>query len=279
MECGACADTKVGVYVDVANIARNGGYGIQFDILREFACRDYARPIRLNAYVGYDRTRADRDPEFKRSQLGFFSLLKDFGYKVIRKEVKWYEDEQGNRFGKANADLDLAVDVLLQSENLDRILLATGDGDFVRVVKALQNRGCRVEVLAFDNVSSDLRDEADMYISGYLIPNLLPVQGAGYAAKWGEMGSRVRGVCYRIKENYGWFRFLKEIGPKMCEISQDSKKDHYTSVFFHESKLPGGVSINELPSRELIFGFEIDKGSKEGTFQASDIVLVSPKRG
>ena len=36
----------------------------------------------------------------------------------------------------------------------------TGDGDFVQVVRALQNKGCRVEVLAFDNVSEELRREA-----------------------------------------------------------------------------------------------------------------------
>jgi len=61
--------------------------------------------------------------------------LTDFsvGYKVIEKRVKWFVDEAGNRYGKANADLDMAVDVLLQSENLDRVLLITGDGDFVQV--------------------------------------------------------------------------------------------------------------------------------------------------
>ena len=207
-------NSKVGVYVDVANISRNGGYGMQYDVLRDFACRDEASAVRLNAYVGYDATRADRDPEYRKSQEGFFSLLQDFGFKVIRKEVKWYVDDQGNRFGKANADLDLAVDALLQSEKLDRVLLVTGDGDFVQVVKAPQNKGCRVEVLAFDNVSSDLRNEADMYISGYMVPSLLPCRSGVPQAKWGEFGSRVRGVCYRVRENYGFIRLEIEKGNK-----------------------------------------------------------------
>lgn len=30
---------KVGVYVDAANISRNGGQRMQYDVLREFACR------------------------------------------------------------------------------------------------------------------------------------------------------------------------------------------------------------------------------------------------
>ncbi|MBZ0258764.1 NYN domain-containing protein [bacterium] len=262
---------KIGVYVDVANISRNGGYGIQFDVLRNFACRDNSIPVRLNAYVAYDKTRADQDIPYRKSQQNFFSALQDFGYKVIRKEVKWYIDEQGNRYGKANADLDLAVDALLQCESLDRVLLVTGDGDFVRVVKALQNNGCRVEVLAFDNISTELRNEADIYFSGFLIPGLLPCEDSN-GDRWGGLGSRVRGVCYTVKENYGWFRFVKDIRPDM------NQKEGYTTVFFHESKLPYGVSLNELPSRHLIFEFFVEEGNKPGSFQASDIQLVSPSR-
>ena len=88
----------------------------------------------------------------------------------------WYVDETGSRYGKANADLDMAVDALLQSENLDKVLFATGDGDFVQVVKALQNKGCRVEAVAFQNISSNLKREVDLFMSGYLIPNLLPLE-------------------------------------------------------------------------------------------------------
>ena len=57
-----------------------------------------------------------------------------------------------------------------------RVVLITGDGDFVQVVRALQNMGCRVELVAFQNVSYDLRCEADLFIPGFLIPGLLPQQ-------------------------------------------------------------------------------------------------------
>ena len=145
---------KVGLYVDVANIARNGGYGMRFDILRDYACRETGEPIRLNAYVAYDADRAKTDREYKDRTINFYATLRDFGFKVIEKVVSWYTDESGERFGKANADLDMAVDALLQSENLDRVILATGDGDFIEVVRALQNKGCRVEAIAFQNISS-----------------------------------------------------------------------------------------------------------------------------
>ena len=144
----------------------------------------------------------------------FHEALRDFGYKVIVKPVKWYVNEDGKRFGKANSDLDMAVNVLLEARNIDRVLLATGDGDFAKVARALQNMGCRVEVVAFDNVSGDLRREADLFVSGYLIPGLLP--GESRALEWGREGSRVRGLCYWYdqEKNFGFIRYLRSLsGP------------------------------------------------------------------
>jgi uncharacterized LabA/DUF88 family protein len=279
-------NTKVGVYVDVANLTRNGGYGMRYDVLREFACRGGAEPIRLNAYVSYDQQRADEDRAYRDAQYGFYSLLRDFGYKVIQKVVKWYVDDSGNRFGKANADLDMAVDTLLQSENIDRILLVTGDGDFIRVVQALQNRGCRVEVVAFENVSADLRREADIYMSGYLIPNLLPMSGVRSGKAWGEIGSRVRGVCYNHQgKGYGFMRVMRNIAPELWKVDSRQADSPYDSVFFHDSQLPHEVHYTDLPSRNIIFEFELapsERGTKESDNpgdwkQAVNMQVVSPR--
>ncbi len=272
--------THVGVYIDVANLTRNGGYGMRYEVLREFACRGTAEPVRLNAYVTIDADRAEVDLAYREAQQGFYSLLRDFGYKVIQKNVKWYTDENGNRFGKANADLDLAVDALLQSENIDRVLLATGDGDFVQVVRALQNKGCRVEVVAFENVSADLRREADLFMPGYLIPNLLPTATARTGPPWGELGSRVRGVCYNhTGKGYGFLRYMKAISPELWKIDPRQPESPYDSVFFHNSQLPEEVHAGDLPSRTMVFEFELSKaeGRDSGT-QAVAMQLVSPRR-
>ncbi len=274
------SNLSVGVFVDVANIARNGGYGMRYDVLREFACRGSAEPLRLNTYVSYDADRAEFDGPYRDGQARFFALLRDFGYKVIQKNIKWYMDENGNRFGKANADLDLAVDVLLQSENLDRVLMATGDGDFVQVVRALQNKGCRVEVVAFDNVSSDLRREADLFVSGYLIPNLLPVQTARTLPPWGEVGSRVRGVCYAHQgKGYGFMRFMKTLDGEIWKTDSRQADSPYESAFCHDSQLPPEISVNDLPSRNLIFEFDLVKPeSRENGLQAANVQWVNPRR-
>jgi hypothetical protein len=170
------------------------------------------------------------------------------------------------------------VDVLLQSENLDRVLLVTGDGDFVQVVRALQNKGCRVEVLAFDNVSDELRREADMFISGYLVPGLLPTRGDDYFAPlWGELGSRVRGYCYHHDDNkgFGFMRFLVKLSPYLWKTDSRDSDSPYRTAFFHDSSLPEGFNVMKLPSRHHIFEFTLAEPNGKQPV-ATDIVLVHP---
>jgi len=267
---------RVGVYVDTDNITRNGGRGLRYDVLREFACRDGADALRLNSYTSFDRDRAQTDEDYKRNVQSFQAALRDFGYKVIVKHVKWYINEDGKRFGKANSDLDMAVDVLLEARNIDRVLLATGDGDFTKVARALQNMGCRVEVVAFDNVSGDLRREADLYVSGYLIPGLLPGESRG--PDWGEEGSRVRGLChwYDAIKGFGFIRYLKSFSGPLWVTDTTREDSPYASTFVHSSELQrAGINTQELPSRRHILEFTLRPSpTKPGELTAQEIALA-----
>ena len=267
---------KIGLYIDVANINRNGGYGMRYDILRDFSCRDSGEPIRLNAYVVFDEERARSDRDYRERAFNFHSTLRDYGYKVIEKIVMWYTDEEGKRYAKANADLDMAVDALLQSENLEKVIMATGDGDFVQVVRALQNKGCRVEAVAFQNVSSNLKREVDQFMSGYLIPNLLPIEGADVKKPWGEVGSRVRGICYTYNQTkkFGFMRYIASIAPGLWITDTRKPESPYGTAFAHETSFDSSVDLNQLPSRDLIFEFDLVKGEKG--MQASKVAKIYP---
>lgn len=112
---------RTGVYVDAANIAQNGGYKLNYGSLREFACRDRASGIRLNVYLAYDGDRAERDHEYRQKQRDYHEGLREQGFRVASKLVKWFCDEEtGSRVAKANADLDMAVEALLQAQQ-DRL--------------------------------------------------------------------------------------------------------------------------------------------------------------
>ena len=68
---------KVGVYVDAANISRNGGQRMQYDVLREFACRDHAEPLRLNVYLSYDEERAETNTVYRDKARAYQSALRE----------------------------------------------------------------------------------------------------------------------------------------------------------------------------------------------------------
>ncbi len=262
---------KVGVYVDVSNIAQNGGYGMQYDVLREFACRNNGVAIRLNAYVAYDEDMAKKNSDYRNKAQSFHSILRDFGYKVIVKIVRWYEDEHGNRYGKANADLDMAVDTLMQSERLDYVLIVSGDGDFVQVVRALQNKGCRVEVLAFKNVSYILRNEADVFTSGYLVPSLILSEHTEHETQ----NKIARGVCYSFfpEKGYGFLRFMKDLRGRLWITDSRKTESPYGTAFAHSSQFPEDFDVATLPNREQVFEFEL-KEIKDKGWQAENIKLI-----
>lgn len=267
---------KIGVYVDVSNVALNGGYGMHYDVLREFACRSNGIAMRLNAYVPFDEERGRKDHDYYKKSNNFQSLLRDFGYKVIVKQVRWFVDEDGHRYSKSNADLDMAVDALLQSEKLDYVVLVTGDGDFVQVVRALQNKGCRVEVIGFKNVAHILKKEADSYVSGYLIPEFLPIEdnSENDNQKWGESKSRVRGVCYSFNHDkgFGFMRYIRSLGDGLWITDSRKEESPYKTAFFHKSNLTETIDLNQLPNRDVIFEFELTPSDKG--LSATNITLI-----
>jgi len=156
------------------------------------------------------------------------------------------------------------------------VLLATGDGDIAKVARALQNMGCRVEVVAFDNVSGDLRREADLFVSGYLIPRLLPGESKG--PDWGTEGSRVRGLChwYDAVKGFGFIRYLRSFDGPLWVTDTTREDSPYASTFVHSSELQkAGINPAYLPSRRVILEFALRPSpTKPGELTAQEITLV-----
>jgi uncharacterized LabA/DUF88 family protein len=78
----------------------------------------------------------------------FYLKLQTFGYHLILKPVKTFEDEAGNATRKANCDVDMAFRLMLEQAAFDRAIILSGDGDFLPVLKHLRKIGKEVLVLA-----------------------------------------------------------------------------------------------------------------------------------
>ena len=91
------------------------------------------------------------------------------GYTMVTKPTKEFTDSTGRRKIKGNMDIELAIDVMEMAERLDHIVIFSGDGDFRRLVEAVQRKGVRVSVVSTVRsqppmVADELRRQADYFM-------------------------------------------------------------------------------------------------------------------
>lgn len=91
------------------------------------------------------------------------------GFTMVTKPTKEFTDATGRRKIKGNMDIELAIDMMEMADKLDHIVLFSGDGDFRRLVDAVQRKGVRVTVVSTIKsqppmVADELRRQADNYL-------------------------------------------------------------------------------------------------------------------
>jgi uncharacterized LabA/DUF88 family protein len=91
------------------------------------------------------------------------------GYTMVTKPTKEFTDALGRRKIKGNMDIELAIDMMEMAPALDHIVLFSGDGDFRRLVEAVQRKGVRVTVVSTIRsqppmVADELRRQADHFL-------------------------------------------------------------------------------------------------------------------
>jgi uncharacterized LabA/DUF88 family protein len=100
------------------------------------------------------------------------------GYTMVTKPTKEFTDSQGRRKIKGNMDIELAIDMMEMADRLDHVVLFSGDGDFRRLIEAVQGRGVRTTVVSTIRsqppmIADELRRQADQFIElQRLIPDI-----------------------------------------------------------------------------------------------------------
>lgn len=77
----------------------------------------------------------------------FYLRLDEFGYRLFLKPVKLYEQDDGTTKRKANCDVDMAFHLMKEKDNFNRVVVLSGDGDFLPVLKYLKENGRDVIIL------------------------------------------------------------------------------------------------------------------------------------
>ena len=100
------------------------------------------------------------------------------GYQVITKPAKSYTDRDGRSRIKGNMDIEIALDMVELAENVDHILLCSGDGDFRPAIEVCQRKGTRVTVISSMKtkppmLADELRRQANDFIELYDLEKLI----------------------------------------------------------------------------------------------------------
>lgn len=162
---------RTGIYVDFENIASNGLGSINFSALRKHY-EGAGLVGQLHAYLALDEAHEAANSKFAAWRKSCRARLEQAGFMIHYKAAKSYQSPTGEVTTKANVDVDLTVDVLLHSNRLDRVVLMSGDGDFLRLVTALQDKGIWVDVAACQGISGDLLRSCNSHLNPLMIPSV-----------------------------------------------------------------------------------------------------------
>lgn len=148
-------DQRVAVFIDTQNLYHsaksNYRANVNYHQLMEKAING-RKFIRAFAYV----IKSEENTEEK-----FFEAIEEIGIEIRVKDLQIFHT--GAK--KADWDVGIAVDMIRLTEKVDVVVLASGDGDFLEVVRYCQSRGVRVEVMAFEKTTNaKLMAEVDHFV-------------------------------------------------------------------------------------------------------------------
>jgi uncharacterized LabA/DUF88 family protein len=153
------------LFIDGANLhatARTLGFDIDYKrLLREFE----GHGTLLRAFY-YTAVLEDQEYSSLRPLTDWLSYN---GYTVVTKPVKEFIDAGGRRKVKGSMDVELAVHAMELADQIDQMVLFSGDGSFRPLVAAVQRRGVRVTVVSSISsqppmIADELRRQADVFV-------------------------------------------------------------------------------------------------------------------
>jgi len=162
---GIYPQERVALFIDGSNLyaaARALGFDIDYKRLLELF-QENGQLVRAFYY-----TALVEDQEYSPIR-PLVDWLDYNGYTMVTKPTKEFTDSAGRRKIKGNMDIELAIDVMEMAPHLDHIVLFSGDGDFRRLVEAVQRKGVRVTVVSTVRsqppmVADELRRQSDTFL-------------------------------------------------------------------------------------------------------------------
>jgi uncharacterized LabA/DUF88 family protein len=174
---------RLAIFIDGANL-HGASKALAFDIDYKRLLAEFSKRGRLIRAFYYTTLSESEDYSPLRPLIDWLDYN---GYTMVTKPAKEYTDAMGRRRFKGSMDIELTVDAMEMADNVDHIVIFSGDGDFRRLVEALQRRGKRVSVVSTirstpPKIADDLRRQADNFIELQTLQPLIQRDPAQRAA-------------------------------------------------------------------------------------------------
>jgi uncharacterized LabA/DUF88 family protein len=157
---------KIAMFIDGANFY-SAARGLNIDIdYRKLLDEFKKRGVLVRAYY---YTAIAEDEEDYSPIRPLVDWLDYNGFSMVTKAARAYTDAAGRKKWRGDMKVEMAVDVLEMAAHVDHVVLFSGDGDFRRLVEAVQARGVRVTVVSTMKsqpplASDDLRRQCDDFV-------------------------------------------------------------------------------------------------------------------
>lgn len=173
-------EERLALFIDGANLyatARALDMEIDYKNLR----KHFSSQARLTRAFYYTAILEDQEYSPLRPLIDWLDYN---GFTLVTKPVKEFTDEHGRRKIKGNMDIEIAVDMLNISDALDHVVLFSGDGDFRRLLEAVQRRGVRATVVSSNRtqpsmIADELRRQADQFVDLEDLRDIIGRKGGG----------------------------------------------------------------------------------------------------
>ncbi len=158
-------EERIGLFIDGSNLYA-AARALAFDIDYKRLLEHFSAKGRLIRAFYYTALMEEQEYSPIRPLVDWLDYN---GYTMVTKPTKEFTDSSGRRKIKGNMDIELAIDVMEMAERLDHVVIFSGDGDFRRLVDAIQRKGVRVTVVSTVRsqppmVADELRRQADNFI-------------------------------------------------------------------------------------------------------------------
>jgi uncharacterized LabA/DUF88 family protein len=171
-------DDRTALFIDGANLY-SAARGLNFDIDYKKLLTVFHKGTRLIRAFYY--TALLDDAEYSPIK-PLVDWLDYNGYTMVTKPAKTFTDAMGRQRIKGNMDIELAIDMLELAPYMSHAVLFSGDGDFRKLVEAVQRKGIRVTVISTMRssppmIADDLRRQADQFVDLELLIPFIKREG------------------------------------------------------------------------------------------------------